>query len=126
MNRHFFGCRNRTKRVHRIANHIHDASQGSLAYRYGDGATKINGLHSAHHAFSGFHGNATHPAFTEMLLHFQDYADGLRDFEALAGDPQRLINRRQRGLCKLDVHGGSGDLNYFSGILWHLYLKSSY
>jgi len=36
----------------------------------------------AHHAFGGFHGDAAHAAFAEMLLHLKNDADGGRHGEA--------------------------------------------
>ena len=72
------------------------------------GPPMIDGLHAAHHALGGFHGDAAHAAFAQVLLHFEDDVDGRGNVEALADDAQRLVDRRHRGFGKLHVHGRTG------------------
>ena len=86
----------RTKLVHRIADDVEHAAQGLAADGHGDRAAEVERLHAAHHALGRLHGDAAHAAFAELLLHFQDDVDGMRDIEAFAGDAQRRIDRRQR------------------------------
>ncbi len=63
--------------------------------------------------------NATHAAFTEVLLHFQNDADGFRGVEALADYLDCLVDGREGAFGELHVDGGSGDLNYFAYVLSH-------
>ena len=65
------------KLVHRVADDVEHAAQRFAAHGHGDGAAQVDGLHAAHHAFGGLHGDAAHAAFAELLLHFQDDVDGL-------------------------------------------------
>ena len=109
----------RAQLVDRIADDVEHAAQGLAAHGHGDGAAQVDGLHAAHHALGGLHGNAAHPAFAQLLLHFQDDVDGRGDGEALAGDAQRRVDRRQRRLGKLHVDRGTRDLNDVSDILSH-------
>jgi len=53
-------------------------------------------------------------------LNFQNNADGLGDFESLAGYPERLINRGQVGFAELYIHGGTCNLNDSSDVLCHM------
>ncbi len=66
----------RAEFVDRVADYVEHAAQGFAAHRHGDRASQVDGLHAAHHAFGGLHGNAAHSAFAELLLHFQDDVDG--------------------------------------------------
>ena len=54
--------------VDRLADDVEHAAEGRAAHRHGDGPAGVDGLHAAHHAFGGLHGDAAHAAFAEMLL----------------------------------------------------------
>ena len=90
MNRHALVAGDRAKIVDRFADHVHHAAQRAAANRSGDGAALIDGLHAAHHAFGGFHGDATHAAFAEMLLHFENDVDWRGNGEAVADHAKGL------------------------------------
>ncbi len=83
------------------------------------GSALVDGLHAAHHALGRFHGDAAHPAFAQVLLHFQNHVDRVGHGETVAHDFERLINRRHRAFDKLHVDGGTGNLDYASNSLWH-------
>ncbi len=85
----------RPELVHRLADDVEHAAKRGFADGNGDGAAEIDGLHPAHHAFGGLHGDATHATFAELLLDFQDHVERRRDVEAFAGDAQRRVDRRQ-------------------------------
>src|ERR1700687_495403 len=105
--------------VHGFANYVHDAAESAVANGNGNRATLIDGLHATHHAVSSGHSDAADAAFAEMLLHFDDDINRLRDGKAVADDAKRLVNRRHIGFDELHVHSGPGDLNYVSDIFWH-------
>src|SRR5713226_8642466 len=88
-----------------------NASESAAAYGSGDGSTLIDRFHAAHHAVGCFHGDAAHPAFAEMLLHFENDVDGGRDSKAVTDDTEGLIDGRHGRFGELDVHGGAGDLD---------------
>ncbi len=93
----------RTQLVHGLANDVEHAAQRAFAHGNGDGAAEVDGLHAAHHAVSGLHGDAAHTAFAQLLLDFQDYVDGIGDVEAVAHHPQRGVDGRQmpaRGIAR--------------------------
>ncbi len=110
----------RPELVHRVADDVEHAAQGLAAHGHGDGAAQVDGLHAAHHALGGLHGDAAHPAFAQLLLDFQDDVDGRGNVEAFAGDAQRRVDGRQRRLGKLHVHRGTCDLNYVSDVFCHM------
>src|SRR3954470_24133164 len=113
-----FGC-DRAQVVDRLANDVHYATERSTSDRDGNRTTLINRLHAAHHAVSGFHGDGSHSAFTQVLLHFENDVDRRGNVEAVTDDAQGLVNGRHRRLGELHVHSGTGDLNYVSDIFWH-------
>src|SRR5205823_10504269 len=86
---------------------------------HGNWAIQVNHLHAPHHAVGWFHSYAAHPALAEVLLHFQNHLDRVRDLKALVHHPQRLVNRRHFAFFKLHVHCGTGNLHYMSDVFWH-------
>ena len=96
MDRHALGGVHRTKLVHWVADYVQHAAQSLAAHGHRDGATEVEGLHAAHHAFGGLHGDAAHAAFAELLFDLQDDVQRMRDVEAFAGNAQRRVNGRQR------------------------------
>ena len=113
------------KLIDGLADHVHHAAQRAAAHGHGNRSALVDGLHAAHHAVGGLHGDAAHAAFAQVLLHFENDVDRAGHGEAVADDLQRLVNRRQLALGKLHVHRGTGDLNYVSDVFWHK-LASSY
>src|ERR1700682_2905567 len=97
--------------VDRIADHVHDAAQSAFAYGYGNWPAGIDRLHSSHHAVGGQHGDGADPAFAQVLLDLGDHIDRFRYVKTVGRYPQRLINRRQVTLSKLDVHHRANNLH---------------
>jgi hypothetical protein len=105
--------------VHRLADDVNHAAQRLFAHGHADGGAQVDGLHAANHAVCGLHRNRAHASLAQVLLHFENHADGRGNLEALAGDAQRLIDGRHRCFFKLHVHRGTGDLDYLADILCH-------
>src|SRR5262245_12513067 len=87
-----------------LADYVDHATERAVADRDRNRPAQVNGLHAAHHAFGGFHGNAAHAAFAEVLLHFQDHVDRHRDSVAVADHTNGLIDGRHGRLGELHVH----------------------
>src|SRR3954466_5063038 len=109
----------RAQTIHGLANYVDHPPQRGVTDRNRDWAAFINGLHAAHHAVCGLHSDAAHPAFTNVLLHFQNDVDRLRDVETVTGDANGFVNRWQRSRAELHIHRRTGDLNYLTYVLWH-------
>src|SRR5580700_340231 len=88
--------------VHWLADDVDDAAQRLFAHRNANGASEVDGLHTADHSVSGFHGDGAYAAFAEMLLDLKDYRDGRGDCEAVADNTQRLIDGRHGGFFELN------------------------
>ncbi len=99
------------KLVHRLAENVHNAAERRAADRNFDVATRVDSLHAANHALDRFHGNGAHPAFTEVLLHFDGDVERLRHVEAFAGHANRIVDCGQVTLFKLNIKDGANDLN---------------
>ncbi len=119
MDRHGLGVLDRAQLIHRLADHVHHAPQRAAAHGHGDRPALVDGFHAAHHALGGFHGDAAHAAFAQVLLHFENHVDRVGHGEAVADDFQRLVNRRHGAFGELHVHRGTGNLNYVSNSFWH-------
>ncbi len=78
VNRHARLLADGAELVHRLADHVDHAAQRLFAHRHADGAAQVDGLHAAHHAVGGFHGDRAHAAFAQVLLHLEDHVDGRR------------------------------------------------
>src|SRR5260370_40341132 len=113
--------RDRPKVVHWLAYHVHHAAEGATTDRSGNWPTLINGLHSANHAISRFHGDGAHSSFAQVLLYFQNDIDFLRHLEAIADHAKSLIDGRHNRRGELHVHGGTRDFNYVSNVFWHIF-----
>src|ERR1700690_2569262 len=118
MNRHSLVTCDWAEVVDGLTDYVHHAAQRSTADGNRDGATLVDGVHAAHHAVGGLHGDAAHAAFAEVLLDFQDDVDGSGNGEAVTHHAQGLVNGRHGGLDELHVDGGAGDLDYVSDIFW--------
>jgi hypothetical protein len=90
-----------------------------FAHRHANRPALIDDLHAAHHAVGRFHGHRTHAAFTQVLLDFENNADGRGHREAIAGNAQRLIDRRHRRFFKLHVDCRTGNLDNLADVLCH-------
>ena len=119
MDGHGLGVLDRPQLIHGLADHVHHAAQRAAAHGHRNRSALVDGFHAAHHAFGGFHGDAAHAAFAQVLLHFENHVDRVGHGEAVADDFERLVNRRHGALDKLHVHGGTGNLNYVSNSFWH-------
>ena len=60
--------------VHRVTEHVHDATQGLLTDRYLVGITGIQHRDTALEAVCRAHGDGTYHAVTELLLHLEGQA----------------------------------------------------
>src|ERR1700730_5990897 len=120
VNGHGLGILNRPKLIYWLADDVHHAAERTATDRHRNWTTLVDGFHAAHHTVGGFHGNTTHTALTQVLLHFEDHIDRRRHSKAVAYHFQCLVDRRHRGLNELNVHGRAGDLNYVSNVLWHI------
>jgi len=104
MDRHGFGVLDRPQLVHRLADHVHHASQ-----RAAPTGTEIGPPWSM--AFMprtipsvAFHGNTTHPSFAQVLLPSKITLTGGHG-KTIANDFKRLVNRRHGALDKLHIDG---------------------
>src|SRR5882762_4117156 len=104
--------RNIAEVVNRFANHVHDTAQRAFAYGNRDWSSRIGGFHPAHHAVGGQHRDRAYATFAQVLLHFGDYIDWFGHVKTVGSYPQRLINRRQVTLSKLDVHHRANNLHH--------------
>src|SRR6266496_256244 len=111
MNRIALLVRNVAEIVHRLANHVHDATERAFTDRYGYWPTGVSGFHAAHHPVSWQHRDCAHAPFAKMLLHFGDDVDWFGHIEAIRSYPQSFINRRQVILTKLNVNHRADDLH---------------
>src|SRR3989442_10589375 len=102
--------------VDRLADNIHDATEGALAHRHGDWPTGVGRFHSAHHAVGRQHRNGAHAALPEVLLHLSNDIDRFGHLETIGSNPQRLIDRRQIFLSELDVENRANNLHDFSDV----------
>src|SRR5690606_23402949 len=88
--------------VNRVAQHVHDATQGLGAYRYLDRLAGVVHRQAALEAFGGAQRDRTHDAVAELLLHFQG--------QAAAVDDQRVIHLGHGVAGKFHVDNGADDL----------------
>src|SRR5690606_38179504 len=103
--------------IHGIAEHVHDAAQGALADRHGDGGAGVGHRETPGQALGGTHGDAAHHAVTQLLLDFEG--------EALVGHGQCIIDIRHLITGKLHVDHGADDLNNTSATHFRFLLKSA-
>ena len=95
-----------------IADHVHDAAEGTVADRHRDRLAGVGDLLAAHEAFAGVHGDGAHRRFAEMLGDFEHQA------LALIAGLERVENRRQMAR-ELDVDNGADDLGNVSDWIGH-------
>ena len=119
VNRHSLFEFDRAKLIDRLTNHVHHAPQRPAADRHRDWSVLVNGLHAAHHAVGGLHGDAAHAALTQVLLHLENHADRVGHGKTIAHHFDGLIDRRQLPLGKLNVHRRARDLNDMSYVFRH-------
>jgi hypothetical protein len=89
--------------VDRLADHVHDAAQGVVADRYGDGFAGVDDFLAAHETFRGVHGDGADSVLAKMLRHFE------HETRTVVLRLQRVQDLRQV-LVELHVHHGAGDL----------------
>ena len=89
VNRHSLFVFDRAQLIDRFADHVHHAAQRSAAHGHGNRSALVDGLHAAHHAVGGLHGDAAHAAFAQVLLHFKNDVDRGGHVEAVADDLRR-------------------------------------
>ena len=71
-------------------------------------------LHSADEAFGGLERDGAHAAFADVLRDLDDEVDRSRDVEAFAGDADGGVDWRDLALRKLNVDGGTGNLDHLA------------
>ena len=104
----------RAQLVHRFADHIEHPPKRLLAHRHRDRLAQALGTHAAHEAFSRLKRDRANAALAHVLRDFADDIDRLRYLEPVARDPDGGLDNGNLPFRKLDVHGRSGDLNYFA------------
>ena len=61
--------------IHRLAEHVEDATEGGLAHRYADWGARINCFHATHQAIGGAHGHSTDSVIAQQLLNLSREGD---------------------------------------------------
>ena len=89
-----------------VAQHVHDAAEGLLAHRDGDGLSRVRDREAAREALGRAHGDGAHDAIAELLLHLERQS-ALRDDEG-------VVNLRDLLPRKFDVDDGADDLDDFA------------
>ena len=102
MNRHLMRRVERRAFVDRLADDVDQAAERFRADRHGDWLAGVADLHPAHQALGRVHRDAAHGVFAEMLRDFE-HEVALAIAERRVGDAQRVEDRRQRAVAKLDV-----------------------
>ena len=82
------------KLVHRLTDDVEHAAERFAADGRSNLGAEIFRVHATHHAVGGGHGDGADTALAEVLLHFEDHVNRRGHGEALAGDANRLIDRR--------------------------------
>ena len=100
-----------TELVDRLAEHVHHATESGTADGNLDRVAGIHGFHATNHALGGLHGDSADAAFAEMLLHFDCDVERFGNVVAFTGDANRVEDRGQVALFKLDVEHRSDDLD---------------
>src|SRR4029077_9171693 len=114
-----------TELVNRFAEHAHHAAQRCTTDRDDNGLARVEGLHSADHAFGRLHGDRADAPVAEVLLHFHGHVERFRQVVAFAGDAHRVVNRGQVSGLELNIQDWSNYLDHVSYccvLLGHLQL----
>src|SRR6266436_1678602 len=86
---------NGSKLIHGLAKHVHHAAKCGATDGNFNPFSKIVGLHSANHAFDGFHRDGPDASFTEVLLHLSRYVQRRGKVVAFAGNAASVVDRRK-------------------------------
>ena len=104
--------------INRLTQYIKYSAQGILSYRYGNGGSGGDSLHSSHKSVGSTHGNTSDSVITQMLgdFHYQ--------FSSISGrDADRVIDLGKFALIEAYIQYGTDDLGDPSFILsCHFYL----
>src|SRR6185295_6378892 len=92
MDRITLGVAHLAEVVYGLADNVEYASESSLANWHRDGPAGIDGLHAAHHAVSGQHGNGADAPFAKVLLHFRDEINWCGYVETFGDNSQCLVD----------------------------------
>src|SRR5271156_3907957 len=101
--------------IDRIAEDVEHAAENAAADRDGYRLAEIERFHAADQTFSGFHRDATHAAFAEVLSDFGDDVERLGIIETFAGDAHRIVNERKVSLFELDINNWADDFDDVPG-----------
>ena len=107
----FFGV-DRTRFIHRLADHVENPAEGFFAYWHGNSRTRIHHVHAADQTFGGVHGDTADRVFTQVLRHFQNEIPRLVTDRRI-GSLQGVVDRRQRAVGKLHVDDRAQNLGDF-------------
>ena len=97
---------NRALFVHRVAQNIHDATQGGFAHRNSNRRTSILHGQAAFQTICTTHRNGTDNAVAKLLLYFQRQI-GINQFEC-------IVNTRNGGTRKLHIDYRTNNLYDFA------------
>ena len=100
--------------VDRATEHVHNAAQGLGTNRDGDFMAGALDLHAALQAFRRAHGNGTHHAVAQLLLHFEGQALFSQGIAFILFKDESFVNLRHGITGELNVNHGANDLNDLS------------
>jgi peptide chain release factor 1 len=110
VDRHGGGGVDRAALVHRLADHVHDATQGGLADRDTDHVAGVVHRLAAHQTVGGVHGDGPHGVLAQVLRHLEHQV-ALALVDAGVRHPQRRVDLGKPAGRELDVHHGAHHLN---------------
>ena len=110
------GLVHRATFVDGVAQHVHDAAQGSLTHRNSDGVAGVGDHQATLQTVRRTQGNGTHHAVAQLLLNFKGQG---RAFQL-----QGVIHLGHLAVGKLHVHHGADTLNNLALYLSHSLLQS--
>ena len=108
--------RDRRAVVHRLAEHVEDASERGRADRHRDRAACVDHFHAAHDRVGRRHGDGAHLVAADVLLHLDDDANVAAVFR-LGGDVERVVELGQVLGLELDVEYRTDDLDDLSDVV---------
>ena len=102
------------RKVHRLAEHVHDATERLGPDGHRDGPAEILGLHAALQAVGRLHRDRADAVLAQVLFDLDDEVDLVG--AGLADDAHGVVDRRQVAARELDVDDRADDLNDLSDL----------
>ena len=93
-----------------LTQQVKDAAQALIAYGHGDGAAGVYGVHTAHHAVGGVHGDAAGNVVANVLRHLG------HDLAVAALDLNGGKQFGQLAVLEADVQHRADDLNHLADV----------